>query len=61
MWILILAVALIYSGIKCLIWNITCKAILLYYAEAGNELPNAELIKKYREKVIKKSFAVKEF
>ncbi len=60
-WIAILAIALAYSGMKWLTWNVTCKAVLLYYAEAGNELADAEAIRKYREKVIRKALGVKEY
>lgn len=60
MCILILTIALIYSMMKWFTWNMTCKAVLFYYAESGNELPDSETIKKYREKVIKKTIGVKE-
>lgn len=61
MWILILVIALAYSGMKWFAWNMTCKAVLLYYAESGNKLPDPETIKKYRKKVIEKTLEVKEF
>lgn len=56
MWVTILVIALAYSGLKWFAWNMACKAVLLYYTETGSELPDAETIKKYRKKVIEKTF-----
>lgn len=60
MLVIIFAMALVYSGLKWLFWNMTCKAVLLYFAELGNEIPDSETIKKYRTKVIEKTLTVKE-
>lgn len=56
----VLIVVLIIALAKWAIYRLSFMAVLLYYADCGIELPDVEMIKKYRMKVVGKSLGVKE-
>lgn len=60
MTIILLLVLLLISISKWQIYKISTMAILLYFAELGQELPDAQMIQKYRKKVIKRMLHIKE-
>lgn len=51
MWIFILIISLLWAIHKWIYYRLTVEAILLYYAECGIELPDIDVIQKYRMKV----------
>ena len=53
-WLLLIAVS------KWVVYRLSTMAILLYFAELGQELPSKQTIQKYQEKVIKKELHIKE-
>ena len=55
----ILIIALLFSAWKWLMWRASFMAVLLYYGECGQELPTAEMIRKYQTKAALKSFGLK--
>lgn len=55
----LLIVMLIWSIAKWLMWRISFMAVLLYYAECGQELPDTRAIKQYQEKVVEKYLNIK--
>lgn len=50
----ILIITLVIAISKWLIYRLSLMAILLYYAECGQELPNQSTIQQYQMKVLKK-------
>lgn len=54
MWSLLWAMLFIFATIKAIGYKIGNLAVILYYAEQGNELPNNAEIQKYTAKVVKK-------
>lgn len=50
----ILIITLVIAISKWLIYRLSLMAILLYYAERGQELPNQSTIRQYQMKVLKK-------
>lgn len=50
----VLVIALVIVISKWLIYRLSLMAILLYYAEHGQELPNQSTIQQYQMKVLKK-------
>ena len=50
----ILIITLVIAISKWLIYRLSLMAILLYYAERGQELPNQSTIQQYQMKVLKK-------
>lgn len=60
MWYLILILFLLWAGHKWVYWRLTTMALLLYYAECGQEHPDIDTIQKYRIKVAVKSLGIKE-
>jgi hypothetical protein len=59
MAIFIVALFAIYASLKWMTWRFNCQAVLLYYAESGCDLPDGATIRKYRLKVIQKTFGSK--
>ena len=54
----ILIIALLFSAWKWLMWRASFMAVLLYYGECGQELPDPEMIQKYLKKVALKMMGV---
>ena len=50
----------IYLLLKSIAGKMDCMAIIWYYLDSGLEGPTKEDLDKYREKVIKKIFRIKE-
>ena len=50
----ILIITLVIAISKWLIYRLSLMAILLYYAERGQEFPNQSTIQQYQRKVLKK-------
>lgn len=46
----LLILALLITVSKWIVWRISFMAVLLYYGECGQELPTAEMIRKYQTK-----------
>lgn len=55
----LLAIALVWAIAKWLMWRISFMAVLLYYAECGQELPDTKAIKQYQAKVVEKYLNIK--
>lgn len=55
----LLIIALIWSIAKWLMWKISFMAVLLYYAECGQELPDVRAIKQYQTKAVEKYLNIK--
>ena len=55
----ILIIALLFSAWKWFMWRASFMAVLLYYGECGQELPDPEMIQKYLKKVALKMMGVK--
>ncbi len=55
----IIVILLAYSLMKWFLWKINFEAILLYYSESGLELPEPEIIREYRVKVVEKHLCIK--
>lgn len=55
----LLILALLIAVSKWIVWRISFMAVLLYYGECGQELPTAEMIRKYQTKAALKSFGLK--
>ena len=58
--VMLLAGLLLYAASKWAIYRISVMAILLYFAERGVDIPDAQVIQKYRLIVAKKLFHIKE-
>ena len=55
----ILTIALIIALLKWFMYRLGTLAILLYYAECGQELPDQDTIRKYQAKVLLKLLRIK--
>jgi len=55
MWKVMVILALLWAAHKWIYYRLTVMALLLYYAESGQELPDNDTIQKYRMKVATKS------
>lgn len=55
----LLAIALVWAITKWIFWRISFMAVLLYYAECGQELPDTKAIKQYQAKVVEKYLNIK--
>ena len=44
----ILVIALLFAVSKWIIWRLSFMAVLLYYGERGQELPDPEVMQKYQ-------------
>ena len=44
----LLVIALLFAVSKWIIWRLSFMAVLLYYGERGQELPDPDVIQKYQ-------------
>lgn len=56
----LLAIALVWAITKWIMWRLNFLAVLLYFAECGLELPDANKIQEYSLKAAKKELGIKE-
>lgn len=56
----LLAIALVLAITKWIMWRLNFLAVLLYFAECGQELPDASKIQEYSLKAAKKELGIKE-
>lgn len=55
---IVLIAALVIAAAKWFIYRVSLLAVLLYFAECGQELPDQETIRKYQAKVIVKLLGI---
>ena len=58
--IVVLAFALVMAVLKWLNYKLAVMAVLLYYAESGQEIPETATIRRYMQKVVFKLLGIKE-
>ena len=56
---IVLIAAFVIAAAKWFIYRVSLLAVLLYFAECGQELPDQETIRKYQAKVIVKLLGIK--
>ena len=54
----LLVIALVIAISKWIVYRLSVMAVLLYYGECGQELPTAEMIRKYQTKAALKSLGL---
>lgn len=58
--IILLSILLLYAILKWMIYKISTMAVLLYFAEHGQELPSIQTLQRYQKKIVKKIFHIEE-
>ena len=56
----LLILALLITVSKWIVWRISFMAVLLYYAECGQEIPDNSTIQKYQTKAALKLLGIRE-
>ena len=59
MMTVLLGVALVVAISKWIVYRLSFMAVLLYYAECGQEMPDHDTIQKYQTKVALKLLGIK--
>lgn len=58
--IILLSILLLYAILKWMIYKMSTMAVLLYFAERGQELPSIQTLRRYQKKIVKKMFHIEE-